>query len=91
VEGEAGYFRRNHWVPVPKVVDLAELNRRLLDECCRDEATNINHLQTVLTENKRLECGRFGRHMDAKTPGSFIWTPLRLHDLGNSTSDIVAG
>ena len=37
VEGEAGYFRRNHWVPVPKAVDLAELNRRLLDDCRRDE------------------------------------------------------
>ena len=37
VEGEAGYFRRNHWVPVPKAVDLAELNRQLLDDCRRDE------------------------------------------------------
>src|SRR5213082_1631650 len=37
VEGEAGYFRRNHWVPVPKAVDLAELNRRLLDDCRSDE------------------------------------------------------
>src|SRR5881227_2471472 len=37
VEGEAGYFRRNHWVPVPEAVDLAELNRRLVDDCRRDE------------------------------------------------------
>jgi len=37
VEGEAGYFRRNHWVPVPKAVDLAELNRQLLDDCRSDE------------------------------------------------------
>jgi transposase len=37
VEGEAGYFRRNHWVPVPKAIDLAELNGRLLDDCRRDE------------------------------------------------------
>jgi hypothetical protein len=22
VEGEAGYFRRNHWVPVPEAEDL---------------------------------------------------------------------
>src|SRR5436190_9973442 len=36
VEGEAGYFRRNHWVPVPQAVDLAELNHRLLDDCRRD-------------------------------------------------------
>ncbi len=37
VEGEAGYFRRNHWVPVPKAVDLAELNRPLLADCRGDE------------------------------------------------------
>ncbi len=37
MEGEAGYFRRNHWVPVPKAIDLAELNRELLDGCRRDE------------------------------------------------------
>jgi hypothetical protein len=41
VEGEAGYFRRNHWVPVPNAVDLAELNRRLLDDCHRDEQRYI--------------------------------------------------
>src|SRR5450756_380963 len=37
VEGEAGYFRRNHWVPVPKAADLEELNRQLLDRCRSDE------------------------------------------------------
>ena len=38
VEGEVGYFRRNHWVPVPKAVDLAELpNRQLLDDRRSDE------------------------------------------------------
>jgi hypothetical protein len=26
VEGEGGYFRRNHWVPVPVARDLAALN-----------------------------------------------------------------
>ena len=30
------------------------------------QARNINHLQTSLTENKRLEATRFGRQMDAK-------------------------
>ena len=33
VEGEAGYFRRNHWVPVPQAVNIAELNRQLLAAC----------------------------------------------------------
>jgi hypothetical protein len=29
---------------------------------------NINHLRTILTENKTLETTRFGRQMDATTP-----------------------
>ena len=33
VEGEAGYFRRNHWVPVPSARDLEELNKNLLADC----------------------------------------------------------
>lgn len=37
VEGEVGYFRRNHWVPVPQASDLAELNARLLQDCHQDE------------------------------------------------------
>jgi transposase len=37
VEGEVGYFRRNHWVPVPAVADLAELNRQLVAACRVDE------------------------------------------------------
>ena len=30
VEGEVGYFRRNHLVPIARVQDLAELNAYLL-------------------------------------------------------------
>jgi hypothetical protein len=26
IEGEGGYFRRNHWVPVPQANDLEDLN-----------------------------------------------------------------
>ena len=33
MEGEVGYFRRNHWVPVPQAVDIADLNRQLLAGC----------------------------------------------------------
>jgi transposase len=40
VEGEAGYFRRNHWVPVPKAVDIAGLNRQLL-ACCRHDEHRV--------------------------------------------------
>jgi len=37
IEGEAGYFRRNHWVPVPEAVDIAALNQQLLTACHEDE------------------------------------------------------
>ena len=37
IEGEVGYFRRNHWVPVPKIIDLATLNQQLLKACQQDE------------------------------------------------------
>jgi transposase len=37
IEGEAGYFRRNHWVPVPEAEDVAEINRQLLIACQHDE------------------------------------------------------
>lgn len=36
VEGEGGYFRRNHLVPVPQVRDLAELNQYLQQACNED-------------------------------------------------------
>jgi transposase len=41
IESEAGYFRRNHWVPMPKARDLAELNAQLLAACHDDERRQI--------------------------------------------------
>src|SRR3954468_6132442 len=38
VEGEGGYFRRNHLVPVPDITDLDALNALLLSGCREDEA-----------------------------------------------------
>ncbi len=38
VEGEGGYFRRNHLVPVPDVPDLEAVNALLLAGCRDDEA-----------------------------------------------------
>lgn len=38
VEGEGGYFRRNHLVPVPCVADLDALNVLLVSCCRKDEA-----------------------------------------------------
>jgi len=41
VEGEAGYFRRNHWVPVPQAEGVAALNEQLLTACQQDEHRRI--------------------------------------------------
>jgi hypothetical protein len=38
IEGEAGYFRRNHLVPVPAMTDLDALNASLIADCRTDEA-----------------------------------------------------
>lgn len=37
VESEVGYFRRNHWTPVPDVADWRELNE-YLQRCCEGES-----------------------------------------------------
>lgn len=41
VEGEVGFFRRNHLVPVPRVADFVDLNRHLLDGCRHDQRRQI--------------------------------------------------
>jgi hypothetical protein len=43
VEGEVGYFRRNHLVPVPHAQSFAELNRQLMAWCRADNARLIGH------------------------------------------------
>jgi transposase len=40
VEGEGGYFRRNHWVPLPELRDLDELNA-YLERCCREDQHRV--------------------------------------------------
>jgi transposase len=40
VEGEGGYFRRNHWVPLPEARDLDELNA-YLERCCREDQSRV--------------------------------------------------
>ena len=59
VEGEVGYFRRNHWVPVPAASDLAALNAKLLADCRHDESRILSgRTQSVgtllLTEKEHL-------------------------------------
>jgi transposase len=41
IESEAGYFRRNHWVPLPKARDLEDLNGQLLSACHAGEQRQI--------------------------------------------------
>jgi transposase len=48
IEGEAGYFRRNHWVPLPNARDLTELNTLLLTACREEERRRIaGHSEAV--------------------------------------------
>ena len=59
VEGEVGYFRRNHWVPVPVASDLAELNNQLLEDCRQDEGRLLSGRTesvgiALLTEKEHL-------------------------------------
>lgn len=42
VEGEVGYFRRNHWVPIPAAGDLDELNVKVLADCHHDESRMLS-------------------------------------------------
>jgi transposase len=48
VEGEAGYFRRNHLVPLPKARDLAELNQQLLAGCMADQQRRIGEREQTV-------------------------------------------
>jgi hypothetical protein len=55
VEGEVGYFRRNHLVPVPRVESLDELNQLLLDGCHADEQRRIAGKPHTVGEAMRIE------------------------------------
>lgn len=48
VEGEGGYFRRNHWVPLPEAEDLEALND-YLERCCHEDQRRIlnERIETV--------------------------------------------
>jgi len=55
VEGEAGYFRRNHLVPIPKVKDLAELNEYLRAACQQDQERQISGKPQTIGEAMHIE------------------------------------
>jgi hypothetical protein len=55
VEGEAGYFRRNHWVPVPQARDLEELNEQLLRACRQDQQRTLAGREVTIGVAMRAE------------------------------------
>jgi hypothetical protein len=55
VEGEVGYFRRNHLVPVPGVANLDELNDLLLEACKQDEARMIGERTMNVAQAASIE------------------------------------
>ena len=55
VEGEVGYFRRNHLVPVPQAKHLEELNQYLQKCCQRDEQRRIAGKPMPVGEAMRIE------------------------------------
>ena len=70
VEGEVGYFRRNHWVPVPVATDLAALNAKLLSDCRHDE----NRMVAGRTESVgKLLLTEKGASVTAPLPKASIW------------------
>jgi hypothetical protein len=77
VEGEVGYFRRNHLVPIPKVVDFDELNELLLAACVRDQARVIAGRACSVGDLLAEECfprGDFKGCVRVRT--NFYSTPL---------------
>jgi hypothetical protein len=55
VEGEVGYFRRNHLVPVPQAQNLEELNEQLRSYCQQDEQRRIAGKAMPVGEALRIE------------------------------------
>ena len=55
VEGEGGYFRRNHLVPVPKVRSLEELNELLAQSAREDEQRVVGERRQTVGAAMNLE------------------------------------
>jgi len=55
VEGEVGFFRRNHLVPVPHVSSLFELNQYLLASCQQDESRLIGERKLTVGQGLAIE------------------------------------
>lgn len=55
VEGEVGYFRRNHMVPLPEARDLEDLNEKLLAGCREDERRLIGEREESVGRGMAIE------------------------------------
>jgi transposase len=55
VEGEVGYFRRNHLVPIPQVASWDELNERLRRACQEDEQRRIQERPLTVGQAVTIE------------------------------------
>ena len=67
VEGEGGYFRRNHLLPVPRVADLDALNGFLPTGCRADEARVLDGRTKPVGAAMVAECD----HLLARMPEGF--------------------
>src|SRR3979411_2181049 len=78
VEGEVGYFRRNHWVPVPQAVDLASqgLVRTRNSKSAMEPSRRRN------LSNKGRNCRSFSRKSAADSaPGAPVPSIHRMRPL----------
>ena len=55
VEGEVGFFRRNHLVPVPQAKDFADLNEQLFKACQLDQQRLIGQREVVVGAGLEVE------------------------------------
>jgi len=55
IEGEAGYFRRNHWVPVPEAAEVEDLNQQLFTACQQGEHRVIAGREQTVGANVLVE------------------------------------
>jgi len=57
IEGDGGYFRRNHLVPVPHAADLDALNLMLMTACRADEARILDGRSETVGAAMAIERG----------------------------------
>ena len=92
IEGEAGYFRRNHWVPLPKARDLEDLNIQLLAGCRADERRQIAGRSRsvgalMIEERTHLLPGATQGRFGSRPPGRTHWRAPAQADPSTANGD----